>query len=100
MVAPSGREKIKDEIEAKCRNGYKYWRIGLTHNLCLAREHADAANQGITDWTSWTATSLPEARKVEQHFADKGMQCMTTEDLSISRTVHIYLFWLDPNSSG
>ena len=100
MVAPTGREEIKDDIEAKCRTGYSYWRIGLTHNLLLAKEYWSPVNNRLADWTDWTATSLSEARKIEEHFISKGMQCTACRDLSLTRPVHVYVFWSGPTPAG
>ncbi len=99
-VAPTGREEIKDDIEAKCRSGYKYWRIGLTHNLLVAKDYLGGVNDNVMDLTTWTATSLLEARKIEQHFISSGMQSVTREELSFSRPVHVFVFWVNSLQGG
>jgi hypothetical protein len=93
-ASATGRERIKDEIDAKCRSGYAYWRIGLTHDVHQARKHWGAPNHGAVNWSSWVASSLSEARKIEQHFISRGMQGTPGDDLSIAKPVHVYVFWL------
>ncbi len=51
--------------------GYKYssWYIGVTDNLERRKdEHGDPPN-----WDEWVADSEDDARSIERHFVDKGM---------------------------
>ncbi len=86
------RETIKSDIEAKCRTGYSYWRIGLTHDVTESKKYWRDRNQGIGNWAAWTATSLFDARKLETHFVSQGMKCVTGGDLSQSKKTYVYVF--------
>lgn len=85
-------EKLKGEIEAKCRGGYAYWRIGLANDLSRAREDWSTLNYGLINFTAWRASSLSEALRIEGHFVSQGMKGVQGQDLSAAQPVYVVVF--------
>jgi hypothetical protein len=80
-------------IESKAGSHYGLWRIGLTHDLAERKRYwKDTENLNVDYWSDWTADSLSDARDIESHFINKGTKGSTGGDLSISKTVYIYVF--------
>jgi hypothetical protein len=76
------------------RSDFNAWRIGITHDLGERKTYwKDTEHQDVFHWTQWTADSLADAQEIEGYFVKvKGMTGGTGGDLSLSKTVYVYIF--------
>lgn len=67
---------IQKQIESAVEGKYAGWRIGITDNP--TKRKADLGNP--LHWLQWEADSVEVARRVADHFVNKGMASATGPD--------------------
>jgi hypothetical protein len=74
-------------------SSFSIWRIGLTHTPDERKTYwKDIEKEHVNYWSQWVADSLSDAQDIESHFINKGMKGGTGGNLSVSRTVYVYVF--------
>lgn len=67
--------QLKSTIERrKGSTSYSIWTIGITNDPERRKNEHENEGKNVKYWSHWTADSESIARKVEQHFLDKGMK--------------------------
>ncbi len=60
-------------------NKYSVWTIGITNDPIRRKTELENAGQAVTQWEAWEADSEQDARDIEKHFLDKGMESAADE---------------------
>lgn len=65
---------IEKRVQSAKTKKYSIWTIGITNDPKRRRDEHENDGKNVKYWSHWTADSESIARKVEQHFLDKGMK--------------------------
>jgi hypothetical protein len=67
--------QIKSAIEKKRGSTpYAIWTIGITNDPERRKNEHKSEGKNVTHWSHWYADSESIARRVEDHFLNKGMK--------------------------